>query len=47
MLVVGRLKDYPPEVSQLCIKFLRAISEQMNSKTVVKSVSDVIVCQLY
>ena len=45
MNLISRLKDYPPEVPELCIKFLQAIAEKINSKTVVKSISDVIVCQ--
>ena len=42
-LVFTRLRDYPPEVSKLCVMFLRSIAENSGSKMVITSVSDMIV----
>ena len=42
-LVFTRLQDYAPEVAKLCVEFLRSISITNRAKTVVTSVSDMIV----
>ena len=44
-LVFCRLSDYPPEVLQLVVEFLRTIAQTNGSQTTVSSVSDMIAIQ--